>query len=407
MVSTLDDALCAEASSLGGWLPFDAFMELALHHPTQGYYAVPAGPTGPFGECGDFVTAPMLGPWMAHAMARRFEALTDLAASQGRASALSLREFGPGTGRLMADLLAVLWSRGALPERVELIERSGGLQARQRDTLRSVLQALDPAAWSALEPRLVWPARWPDEAVPPFDGLAMANEVADALPVKRFEWRGPGDVLEWGVVRASGAGDPAWAWAPRPAEGPLLEAVMQRQAQVSERLGPWRSGHMGEWCPSLQAWGSTAVATVHWGEVIFIDYGYERLELDHPDRSGGTLAGHRAHRRVDDPMAWLALPGEMDLTAHVDFSVLAQAARAGGASSVAVQTQAAWLLDQGLLDVATELLFEGGAGVPPAEPSRLRALSQLQTLLSDDGMGQRFLALTALRGQPDPLSPLR
>ena len=149
------------------------------------------------------------------------------------------------------------------------------------------------------------------------------------------------------------------------------------------------------------------VATVRWGEVIFIDYGYERLELDHPDRSGGTLAGHRAHRRVDDPMAWLALPGEMDLTAHVDFSVLAQATRAGGATSVAVQTQAAWLLDQGLLDVATELIFEGGAGAPPAEPSRLRALSQLQTLLSDDGMGQRFLALTAFRGQPDPLSPLR
>jgi SAM-dependent MidA family methyltransferase len=399
MLSTLDDALRAEAAAHGGWLPFDAFMELALHHPTQGYYAVPAGPQGPFGGAGDFVTAPMMGPWMAHAMARRFEALAHEAALGSTPSGLSLREFGPGTGQLTADILAVLWSRGVLPERVELIERSGGLQARQQDTLRSVLEALDPAAWSALEPRIVWPARWPDEAASTFDGLALANEVADALPVKRFEWRGPGDVLEWGVVRSSGAGDPAWAWEPRPAQGPLLEAVMTRHAQVSERLGPWRVGHLGEWCPSLQAWASTAVANVRWGEMLFIDYGYERLELDHPDRSGGTLAGHRAHHRIDDPTAWLGSPGDMDLTAHVDFSALAQASRAGGASRVGVQTQAAWLLDQGLLEVAAERLFERGAGAPPTEPARLRELSHLQTLLSDNGMGQRFLALTAVRGR--------
>ena len=90
----------------------------------------------------------------------------------------------------------------------------------------------------------------------------------------------------------------------------------------------------------------------------------------------------------------------MDLTAHVDFSDLAQAARAGGATNLALQTQAAWCLDQGMLEAAQDMLFEDGVGAPPSDPSRIRALSNLQTLLSDNEMGQRFLVLTASQRQP-------
>ncbi|MDP4576401.1 MAG: SAM-dependent methyltransferase [Burkholderiaceae bacterium] len=408
MVSSLYEQIRSEAASSGGWLAFDGFMELALHHPTDGYYAAPMGPHGPFGKLGDFVTAPMLGPWLALALARRFEGLRQEHAqvpAQGPAQdagrsnqpgGLGIREFGPGTGQLAADLLKALWARDALPISYQLIERSAGLRAIQMETIRDSVASLGRAALEVIMPRMDWPLDWPTAADAQFHGLVVANEVADTLAVKRFEWRGHDRAWEWGVVE-DGSG---LAWEPREAGGALLEAILRRHAQIQVPLGPWRPGHLGEWCPGLAPWGRTVMESIRWGDVIVIDYGYERLELDHPDRSGGTLAGHLAHRRVDDPLLWLREPGRMDLTAHVDFSDLAQAARAGGATDVALQTQAAWCLDQGMLEAAQDMLFEDGVGAPPSDPSRIRALSNLQTLLSDNEMGQRFLVLTASQRQP-------
>lgn len=375
-------------------------MELALHHPRDGYYAAPTGPDGPFGRQGDFVTAPMLGPWLALALARRFEGLRqEHAQDSGRSNSsgvLGIREFGPGTGQLAADLLKALWARDALPSSYQLIERSAGLRAIQMETIRDAVTSLGQRAVEAIMPRIDWPLDWPTASDAQFHGLVVANEVADTLAVKRFEWRGHDRAWEWGVVE-DGSG---LAWEPRDAGGALLDAILRRHALIKVPLGSWRPGHLGEWCPGLAPWGRTVVESIRWGDVVVIDYGYERLELDHPDRSGGTLAGHLAHRRIDDPLLWLRDPGRMDLTAHVDFSDLAQAARAGGATALTLQTQAAWCLDQGLLEAAQEMLFEGGVGAPVSDPSRIRALSNLQTLLSDNEMGQRFLVLTASQRQP-------
>jgi SAM-dependent MidA family methyltransferase len=135
-----------------------------------------------------------------------------------------------------------------------------------------------------------------------------------------------------------------------------------------------------------------------WGALLLIDYGYEQYELDHPDRRGGTLAGHWRHRRIDDWEEILARPGAQDLTAHVNFSEIAEAIASPGVD-LCLQTQAAWLLDRGVLEDARHRLFgAAGAGSPPTSSDALRALSDLQTLLSDGAMGQSFLVLSASRG---------
>lgn len=86
----------------------------------------------------------------------------------------------------------------------------------------------------------------------------------------------------------------------------------------------------------------------------------------------------------------------MDLTAHVDFSELADVLSHGGLN-LCLQTQAAWLIDQGLIEEAQQRLFEEKSNTQ-GKPESIRMLGQFQTLLSDADMGQRFLVLTASRG---------
>lgn len=374
-------------------------MHWALYHPREGYYAAcGAGPAGPFGPKGDFITAPGLGPWFAGALAQAF---VHIAAQAEEPSTLVIRELGAGDAQLAADLLLALEARHCLPARYEILEPSPAMQQMQRTRLA----ALPPH----LSSRLVWLNRL-DDTTPPIRGLILANEVADALPVKIFEWSdGETGVWEWGLGLAAGETEPGAAippgvtpllqWIRWPAPPALREAVLRRHAAQQSRGLDWASGHRGEWCPWLQGWAKALGQSLAYGALLVIDYGYEQYELDHPDRAGGTLAAHRRHRRVDDWSEIVATPGQQDITAHVNFTELAEALQAEGLD-LALQTQAAWLLDHGVLGQAEAQLFgrAGARGQAPTDLSALRALSGLQTLLSDAAMGQSFLVLSAKRG---------
>ena len=379
------EALFREADPQTRWLGFDRFMHWALYHPTAGYYAAAgATPDGPFGPTGDFVTATGLGPWLAGAVARQFVGI----ASQARdPSVLKIREYGAGNGALAADLLTLLAERGCLPQAYEIVEPSAAMRALQKARLSQL-----PAS---LSDRLSWSADGQGDETS-MAGLILANEVADALPVKVFAWDTTApEVWEWGLeVNAEGP----LRWVRRPASEPLRTIVQARQARQQDRGLGWNAGHRGEWAPGLAPWVQRLMGSLQWGALLLIDYGYEQYELDHPDRCGGTLAGHWRHRRIDDREELLARPGAQDLTAHVNFSEIAEAIAAPGVD-LCLQTQAAWLLDQGVLEDARQRLFgAAGAGSPPQGLPALTALSGLQTLLSDGAMGQSFLVLTATRG---------
>ena len=366
------------------WIGFDRFMGFALLDPEHGFYSQ-AGPV--FGGDGHFVTAPLLGDWLARLVAQQ---AVDLAPQiEALNQAFSVCEYGPGNGRLAVDLLAGMGRQGLWPNCYELIEASAARQAEQAAVLTSGLGGISAAT------RLQWA-----KIMSPLSGLLVANEFLDALPVRLFEWQPDhpdGPVLEWGLGLA-GPGE-RLQWQARAAKTQLREQVIARAKAACERGLGWRPGHRGEWCPGLRPWVQTVSQQLLAGEVLVVDYGYEAYELDHCDRPFGTLAGHSGHRRIDDREELINRPGTIDLTSHVNFTELAQAFLDEG-FEVGLHTQAAWMLDQGILDQARDLLFEGvgrAAGAVPSDRAALAQLSQLQMLLGDSAMGQSFMVLSARR----------
>jgi SAM-dependent MidA family methyltransferase len=394
-IPSLQQTLLDAAERSQGWLGFDLFMEQALLHPVEGYYSRSDRASGPFGASGDFITAPQMGPWMAGAMAQAFVRL-----QRESADPLCVLELGPGTGALAAQIMRELDAQGCLPEAYWLVEPSDYLRQVQAKEMERALEGHPRAA--NLLARCRWASRLAPEEVR-VRGLVVMHEVLDALPVKCFEWQGPAaPVLEWGLTWHDGS--QSWRWATRPATEGDDREVQQRAAEA-EALGGWHAGHRSETAPGLSSMLSAVWDCLERGQIVVVDYGYERHELDHPDRHGGTVAAHLAHRRLDDPEDWIQHPGSRDLTAHVDFTAVARHFERLGACLLSLKSQAAWLLDHGVLDQAQQLMFPDptARGQPPQSPQALHALSELQTLLSDAAMGQRFLVLSATKAPRDPV----
>ena len=362
----LSDALlreiAAEIDAGGGWIPFSRYMELALYHPRHGYYG--SGAVA-FGEGGDFVTAPELGPAFAACLARC--CLPVLEETGG-----GLLEIGAGSGTLAIALLRELQRLGRLPPRYRILERSEALRERQR---RRLLEAL-PAD---LMRRVCWLETPPEE---PFEGVVLANEVLDALPVERFEITADGPRL-LGVTLIEGE----LAWRPAVEADPRLEAAWP---ELGLELPV---GYRSEIALDLPPWLELHTRALHRGLALFIDYGYPRNEYYHPQRRNGTLICHYRQRGFDRP---LALPGLIDLSAFVDFTALAEAADACGLTVAGFASQAHFLIDCGLEAVAAGL-----ADLPERE--RALRLAELQRLTHPGEMGERFKVMALTRRLETPV----
>lgn len=354
----------AAVADAGGWLGFDAFMDLALYAPGLGYYA---GGARKFGAEGDFVTAPELGPWFAECIAVQCAQWFAHVPAQ-------VLEFGAGTGALAARLLQASESLGHPIERYAIVEISAPLRARQRETIAQ-------RAPSQLE-RVVWLDAMPDA----IDGVVLANEVLDAMPVRMFELGAQG-CTEIGVVAEQGR----LALCPRPCDAAFGHAVRERLAEVDAPVAAWPAGFRSEIGERAEAWVATVASALRRGAMLLIDYGFPRREYYHPQRAGGTLMCHYRHRAHPDPL-WY--PGLQDITAHVDFSGVARAARAQGTVLLGYASQARFLLGCGILD-----RLAGGAPEQALEWGR--QTSAIQKLLSEAEMGELFKVIAFGRGVPD------
>ncbi len=346
-----------------GWIPFARYMELALYAPGLGYYTAGAHK---FGAAGDFVTAPELSPLFGRTLARQ---TAEIMAS----SAPHILELGAGSGKLAADMLGELERLGSLPDSYSILEVSADLRARQQALLRTRL------------PHLVERVRWLDALPEKFSGAIVANEVLDALPVHLVHWRS-GAPTERGVASGdNGFGANNFIWQERAIDDAvLLQAAQQINAP---------DDYLGEICLSARGLVNSLAGCLEQGALLFIDYGFGAREFYHPQRSSGTLMCHYRHHAHDDPFF---LPGLQDITAHVNFTGIAECGIDAGLELLGYTSQAFFLLNCGI----TELVKD----TPPENLRDYLPLSaQLQKLTSPAEMGELFKAMALGKGMVEPL----
>jgi SAM-dependent MidA family methyltransferase len=337
-----------EIDRSGGWIPFARYMDLALYAPGLGYYA--AGATK-LGAAGDFVTAPEMTPLFARALS------TQVAAILGVSERREILELGGGSGRLAADLLGALAARDAPPSRYVILEPSPDLRSRQRTTI-----AIDAAAHLAK-------VEWIDTLPASIDGVVIANEVLDALPIHLVARIGNA-WFERGV--GWDAGRAAFEWVDRAADARIESIAAQRWPEDGD--------YLSEINPAAEALIEDIGRRLVHGAVLVVDYGFPAAEYYHPQRNQGTLMCHYRHRAHADPFMW---PGLTDVTAHVDFSAIAHAGERAGLTVAGFAAQAAFLLGCGILDAIA-------AVGSPDSVAYLKAAAPLQKLLSPAEMGELF-----------------
>ena len=299
-------------------ISFARFMELALYEPRLGYYT--AG-LDKLGEKGDFVTAPEISPLFAQCIGSQCQ---QVFAELGGGDIL---EIGAGTGKMACDLLLFLEKKGSLPLHYKILEISPNLKQRQQEMLKQQVPHLFPL--------IEWLEDWPAS---PLQGVIIANEVVDALPAHRFLWTANA-LQEMRVTHNEN--DFCWHF------------LAEKRTEIEKKLRQLKTNYFNETlryesevCLGLSAWMDKLSGVLKQGLVLIIDYGFPAGEYYHPDRTQGTLMCYYQHRGHANPFILLGL---QDMTASVDFSLLAQCAADSGLTVAGFTSQAAFLINNGLL----------------------------------------------------------
>lgn len=345
-----------EINAAGGRISLARYMELVLYAPGLGYYS--AG-SRKFGAEGDFVTAAEISPLFSRSLAHQ---VAEVLFGLGDGEVL---EIGAGSGVMAADMLAELEVVGQLPSRYIILELSADLRQRQRQTLQArVPHLLD---------RLVWLEALPESD---FRGVMVANELLDALPVHSFCVQDEG-IKERFVTWT----DDGFQWLLDEPESPQLAQGLKL---IASELPV---GYVSEINLAAEAWVASMAESLQAGVILLLDYGFPQQEYYHPQRHQGTLMCHYRHRAHDDPFVY---PGLQDITSHVNFTAIAEAAVAAGLDVRGYTTQAFFLLANGIVELAEK----SNTG---DERERLQAAQQIQTLTMPNEMGELFKVMALSR----------
>lgn len=301
-----------------GPLSFADYMQTVLYEPGFGYYA--AG-SEKFGAAGDFVTAPEISPIFAQCLARQFLCI---AANIPHASIL---EFGAGSGQLACDILLTLQQEKALPEFYYIVEVSPDLIQRQQHKLQHHL----PEYFD----HIIWCSSLPEN----FEGMMLANEVLDAMPVHLIQWK-EGELTERAIDSHNDQIRPIQTLITHPTLKKTCENLQSEYAIDTD-------DYETEINLCITPWLEQIANSLKRGVVIIIDYGFVGQEYYHPARNRGTLMCHFQHRAHSDP---LFAPGLQDITAHVDFTAVAIAAQSVGLNVSGFTAQAYFLINTGIMD---------------------------------------------------------
>jgi SAM-dependent MidA family methyltransferase len=346
-------------------IPFVEFMNKALYAPNLGYYS---SSIRKFGAEGDFITAPEISPLFSQCLAKQCQ---QILASFDEGVIL---EFGAGSGIMAADILKALESMNELPRQYLILELSADLQLRQRETL----QAQVPHLLN----RVKWLKSLPTE---PLQGIILANEVLDAMPVQRFRLDEQG-VSEF-YVGLGDDDDTPFRWETASSSDELLLTTVEALRSGLD------VGYVSELNLALPAWIQSLSDILADGLVLLIDYGFPSSEYYHPQRNQGTLMCHYQHYAHDNP---LILVGLQDITAHVNFTAVAEAADAAGLHVSGYTNQGNFLLSCGLTELLSAFDFNDSKNY-------LQQTQAVKKLMLPHEMGELFKVMALSRNLDMPL----
>ncbi len=352
----LSDLVQQQIKKSGGWISFADFMHMALYTPELGYYS---GGLQKFGDLkqggGDFVTAPEISPLFSQALAKQVDQV--LKATQG-----DVLELGAGTGKLAVDLLLALNQLGQLPNHYYILEVSSHLRSVQRENLQKVL------------PKSIFNRmHWLDELPQQFTGCVLGNEVLDAIPVHMLI-KQDGKMMERGVTFDSG-----FKWQDQDLMTDLVGDAFDIET-IPE-------GYLTEVCPGSVGLINSLANVLNYGALLMIDYGFGATEYYHPQRNQGTLMCHYQHYAHSDPFQYIGL---QDITAHVNFSAIAEVATLQGLALEGYTNQAQFLMNCGILDLLSQ---------QTADETKYAAFAAgVQKLLSPAEMGELFKVIAFSKG---------
>ncbi|PIQ43309.1 MAG: SAM-dependent methyltransferase [Gammaproteobacteria bacterium CG11_big_fil_rev_8_21_14_0_20_46_22] len=335
----------------GGAISFHDYMQLCLYAQGLGYYS--AGSTK-FGPSGDFITAPELTPLFGECLAKPCADVLLALENSG-----DILELGAGSGKLARDILCALEKINCLPNHYYILEVSPDLRERQARMLKDTC----PDFFD----RIVWLDTLPET----FSGIMLANEVIDAMPVDKIRSHNG----QWHEVLISSDG------------GQFIERLGQPVHDIPEALNALSQTHASYSTEinRLQApWIKTLAESMTRGVCLIIDYGYPAHEYYHPQRTGGTLTCHYRHHAHHDVFLH---PGLQDITAHVDFTALAEAGIAAGFELTGFTNQASFLVNCGLMDKLRQ-----------GESIDLKTQNVYRQLTHPNAMGELFKAIAFSKG---------
>ena len=342
----------------GGWIDFAQFMQLALYTPNLGYYS--AG-NQKFGKGGDFVTAPEISPLFAQTLSNQLAQVLQITKGD-------FLELGAGTGKLATDILLTLNELECLPNNYYILEVSDHLRQVQLELLQRKLP-------QALMKRVTWLNELPQQ----FSGAIIGNEVLDAIPVHLIHANK--EIMERGVV----ASDEGFAWQDKSLTEPNLLSAVNELALPSD--------YLTEICPAASGLIASLANALTQGVILMIDYGFSAREYYHPQRNQGTLMCHYQQLAHTDPLIYVGL---QDITAHVDFTAIAQTGIDHGLQLDGFCSQAQFLMNCGILEAMSQ--------VSPHDMENYAPLAAAaQKLLSPAEMGDLFKVMSLSKNIESPL----
>lgn len=333
----------SQINQANGFLSFEQYMQAVLYTPGLGYYM---SGTQKFGMGGDFITAPEISPLfgqcVAHQLAQELEQLPQRI----------VLEVGPGNGLLAAQVLRYFADHKLPLEAYWLLELSPDCKARQAKTIQAHIPKLFPKV------------RWLTDLkqIPEFSGVIFGNEIIDALPSALYQIQHQ-QYYERGVSFENDR----FVWRTRRAEH--LEDF-----KLPYPMTEYEENYQFEVCHQLKPWLAEMAAKLYTGSLLFIDYGDLSASLYHPARRTGTFMCHYQHHAHDDPFIY---PGLQDITAHVNFEHLMEAAEQLTIETRSYQTQMQFLIGNGI---------EHFTDSPPT----LAEQRALKRLLMPEQMGETF-----------------